>query len=205
MLLRLDRVRGTLLGLAAGDRIGGPIRMALQLGESLLALGRFDANNVGARYLAWWRSGGFDTGLTARRVFDLVGTGVSFTDAAAQTHIEAKGLTAGCNPTHRSAALAMLAAIPDEALADAAISEARLTHVHPLAGDVSAAAVVLRRALIRGLPWQEALHVAKRGRLDETVAALSPGGFRWRAGGYSPDTWQRRSISCRNTMISQPP
>ena len=34
-----DRCRGVLIGLAAGDRIGGPIRMALLLAESLLNCG----------------------------------------------------------------------------------------------------------------------------------------------------------------------
>ena len=32
-----DRCRGVLPGLAAGDRIGGPIRMALRLAESVEA------------------------------------------------------------------------------------------------------------------------------------------------------------------------
>lgn len=34
MLELEDRVKGVLLGLAAGDRIGGPIRMALMVRES---------------------------------------------------------------------------------------------------------------------------------------------------------------------------
>src|SRR5262249_9550267 len=36
-----DRCRGVLVGLAAGDRIGGPIRLAVRLAESLLACGGF--------------------------------------------------------------------------------------------------------------------------------------------------------------------
>ena len=35
-----DRCRGVLVGLAAGDRIGGPIRMAVRLAESLARLRR---------------------------------------------------------------------------------------------------------------------------------------------------------------------
>ena len=30
-----DRISGTLMGLAAGDRIGGPLQFALRLAESL--------------------------------------------------------------------------------------------------------------------------------------------------------------------------
>ena len=33
-----DRCRGVLVGVAAGDRIGGPIRMALRLAESLASI-----------------------------------------------------------------------------------------------------------------------------------------------------------------------
>ena len=35
-----DRCRGVLVGLAAGDKIGGPIRMAVRLAESLVDLRR---------------------------------------------------------------------------------------------------------------------------------------------------------------------
>jgi hypothetical protein len=69
---RADRVRGVLLGLAAGDRNGGPIRMACELAASLEGLGRFDPEDIGARYLVWWRREGFDTGPVAAGVFDLV-------------------------------------------------------------------------------------------------------------------------------------
>jgi hypothetical protein len=47
-----DRCRGVLIGLAAGGRIGGPIRMALLLAESLLNCG--DASRIagqGVHYL----------------------------------------------------------------------------------------------------------------------------------------------------------
>jgi hypothetical protein len=53
-----DRCRGVLLGLAAGDRNGGPIRMVVRLAESLLELGRFDPTDILGRYLCWWREGG---------------------------------------------------------------------------------------------------------------------------------------------------
>src|SRR5262249_52474126 len=56
-----DRCRGVLLGLAAGDRNGGPIRMAVRLAESLLELGRFDPADTVGRYLRWWRGGALAT------------------------------------------------------------------------------------------------------------------------------------------------
>ena len=86
-----DRSRGVLLGLAAGDRIGGPIQMALCLAECLAAHRGFDRKRVGKAYLSWWRSNGFDTGPTAERVFQLVDVGKSFDFAASAVHIAAAG------------------------------------------------------------------------------------------------------------------
>jgi ADP-ribosylglycohydrolase len=50
-----DRVIGVLFGMAAGDQIGGPVRMALRVAESLCDRGGFDASDIVARYLEWWR------------------------------------------------------------------------------------------------------------------------------------------------------
>jgi len=52
-----DRCRGALLGLTAGDRNGGPNEMAARLTEGLAEQGRFDRDDVLARYVAWWRDG----------------------------------------------------------------------------------------------------------------------------------------------------
>jgi ADP-ribosylglycohydrolase len=57
-----DRCQGVLIGLAAGDQIGGPIRMAVRLAESLLGCDGFKPMDILNRYLAWWREGAFDTG-----------------------------------------------------------------------------------------------------------------------------------------------
>ncbi|MEM8532544.1 MAG: ADP-ribosylglycohydrolase family protein [Chloroflexota bacterium] len=167
-----DRVAGVLLGLAAGDRIGGPTRMALHLAESLLECAKFDRHDISMRYLTWWQDEGFDTGPTANRVFELVTAGQSFDEAATQVHRETGGLTAGCNPAHRIVPLAMANTIADHALAKYAKEEAALTHTHSLAGEVAAAAVVLCRALIRGADWASVLDQAQRGRDTATQTAL---------------------------------
>src|SRR6516165_8118787 len=109
-----DRCRGVLLGLAAGDRNGGPIRMAVRLAESLLELGRFDPQDIVARYLRWWREGAFDTGPVSGRALELMASGMPALEATAQVHREFGGKTAGCNPAHRSPPLSMLATIADE-------------------------------------------------------------------------------------------
>ena len=116
----------------------------------MLETGGFDAADVLGRYLAWWREGAFDTGPVSARALALVAAGMPVQEATAQVHREFGGMTAGCNPAHRSPPLAMLAAIADEDLAGCAMAEARLTHHDPLAGEVAAAANKLCRALVRG-------------------------------------------------------
>lgn len=182
------RVRGVLHGLAAGDRIGGPISMAIRLAESLLHVGHFDPTDIGDRYLDWWKQAGFDTGPTAERVFRLASSGLPFEEASRHVHAQTQGMTAGCNPAHRASPLAMSVHAPDEELAGLAANEARLTHSHPLAGDVSAAVVVLCRQLIRGIAWNDALEAAKQGREEATKTALDAGqDSRLNAGGFAPD------------------
>jgi ADP-ribosylglycohydrolase len=173
-----DRCQGVLVGLAAGDRIGGPIRMAVRLAESLVACGAFNPSDILERYLGWWREGAFDTGPVSERALALVATGMPTQEATAQVHREFGGKTAGCNPVHRSPPLSMLAAIPDEDLAACAMTEATLTHHDPVAGEVAAAVNRLCRTLIRGVRWEAAVagHSHFAG-LDE------PGND----GGYSPD------------------
>jgi ADP-ribosylglycohydrolase len=112
-----DRCRGVLLGLAAGDKIGGPIRMAMRLAESLLDCGGFKPMDILNRYLNWWREGAFDTGPVSGRAFALMAAGMAVTDATAQVHREFGGKTAGCNPAHRSVPLSMLASSADHELA----------------------------------------------------------------------------------------
>lgn len=180
-----DRIRGVLLGLAAGDRNGGPIRMAVRLAESLSDRGQFDPEDIQSRYLAWWRGGAFDTGPTTAAVLSLIDGGMDRYEAVKHVHNQSGGMTAGCNPAHRCAPLAMASFLPDGELAGCAIREARLTHQHPLAGDVAAALVVVCRALINGKPWGDALALARMGRVRQTIQALdednpsplSPGGF----------------------------
>jgi len=184
-----DRCRGVLLGLAAGDRNGGPTEMAVRLAESLAAQGRFDRDDVLARYVAWWRDGAFDTGPVAALVLEQAACGVPVAKAVAQADHDLGGQTAGCNPAHRAGPLAMAAFLDDAAVGDHAVAEAELTHAHPLAGDAAAAVAVLCRGLVRGYGWGAALRLAATDRLAATVRALRPapstGGLR--RTGFAPD------------------
>lgn len=183
-----DRIQGVLLGLAVGDRNGGPIRMAIHLAESLADRRRFDPEDVLARYLEWWRGGAFDTGPTAATVFGLIEGGMEPADAVERVHNQSGGMTAGCNTAHRCAPLAMASFLADDEVAGCAIREAKLTHQHPLAGDVAAAVAALCRALIRGEPWSVALATAKMGRLLATIEALDgKNSYPLSPGGYAPE------------------
>lgn len=170
-----DRARGALLGLAAGDRNGGPIRMAVRLAESLADRRGLDLADIGARYVQWWKEGAIDTGPVTGRVLARVADGADFTAAAAAVDRELDGLTAGCNPAHRAAPLAMCAALADRDLVAAARSEAALTHTHALAGDVAAVVVVLSRRLLRGVAWSQL-------EIDAIAPDDTPS-----TGGFAPD------------------
>ncbi len=178
--------------------------MALRVAESLRDKGGFDASDIGMRYLDWWHEGAFDTGPTVAEVLSLVASGVPFEEAAIRVDEKAGALTAGCNPAHRSAPLAVCASLGDDGVARAAIAEARLTHRHALAGDVAAAVACLCRSMIRGAPWHDALVTAAKDRLPETRRALE---LPTRAGlsrdGFAPDVL-RAAVHFVNASTSFP-
>jgi len=185
-----NRALGILLGLAAGDQNGGPIRMALRLAESLAEQQGFDPDDVMRRYMEWYHAGAFDTGPVALSVFARIAGGQPRAVAVRGAHEASGGMTAGCAPAHRSAPLAMAAFISDDDLARAARKEAALTHLHALAGDVAAAVVVLCRGPIAGLAWPDALARAAAGRPEATRKALCGSGADVGAigrGGFAPE------------------
>ena len=131
--------------------------MALHVAESLVAERGFRRADILRRYVAWWETEGFDAGRVAALVFDAILCGEPTEDVASRVHRQLFGMTGGCNPAHRASPLAMCAAIADCDLRNAAIQEARLTHLHPTAGEVSATVVEMCRYLICGADWQTAV------------------------------------------------
>jgi ADP-ribosyl-[dinitrogen reductase] hydrolase len=167
-----DRILGTLLGLAAGDKIGGPARLAYRVALSLVELREFSPSDILARYVTWWNDGAFDTGPTMAEVMAHMNLGMSNADAVWQVDQIQSGLTAGVNPAHRAVPLSMASFVDDKVLAQWALREAVLTHAHPLAGDVSAAVVLLCRKLIAGKEWRSAVAAIGSGRMNETRLAI---------------------------------
>ncbi len=154
-----DRVRGMLLGLAAGDALGHAAQglpagawsdkaaMALCLADSLIASDGPDAADQVARYCDWQRSGlwsstGSCVGISAatgRALATAQWTGNPYAGSHDPAHADAEPL-ARIGP-----AVAWFSASPQEAI-EAAINCARVTHQAPLTLD----AVRLLAALLAG-------------------------------------------------------
>lgn len=68
-----QRCAGALWGLAAGDKNGGPIRMAVLLGESLCASSKYNREEIISKYMNWYLDKDeercFDTGNTFLTIF----------------------------------------------------------------------------------------------------------------------------------------
>lgn len=179
--------RNPLLGQAIGDRIGGPIRMALMLGESLISRSGLDTQHIAAQYLDWYNTDAFDTGPIWHQVFDRVNAGSTPEEAARSVHESSGGMTAGTNPSHRATALGCASVIPDAELADMARLEARLTHWHPEAGEAAAATAVIIRSQLRGASLAEAVRSAAYITSGEVTERLKNPSAPQRSG-YAPLT-----------------
>jgi ADP-ribosyl-[dinitrogen reductase] hydrolase len=182
-----DLERNPLLGQAVGDRIGGPIRMAIMLGESVRTYSGPNEADITRRYLAWHQTDAFDTGPIWHKVFSLIETGATAADAARAVHEANGGLTAGTNPAHRATALGCAEAIPLEDLAGAARAEAKLTHWHPEAGEAAAAVALILRHQLLGASLSEAIRATSSLVSGEVARRLKePDGPQ--PSGYAPLT-----------------
>ena len=156
-------------GIASGDQYGGPTKMAQILYESIEAKKRLSVQDVTARYLDWWKTDAFDTGPVFDAVFAKINEGPWRAAPAFQVHLELNGETAGCNPAHRIAPIALFENISTIAIGDLARREASITHWDAIAGDMSAVMAYLCRFSLEGQSWQEAKSI---------TAALEPEAWR---------------------------
>jgi ADP-ribosyl-[dinitrogen reductase] hydrolase len=158
-----DRIAGTLLGMAAGDALGagyefedspqGDISMiggglggfapgewtddtsmAVCIAE-VTATGTVDLEAIGDRFLAWYRSGPADIGVSTSRVLGRAGSGRDLPEVAADFFAENPRGAAGNGALMRTAPVALAHLGDDEAIAATARAVAELTHADPLAGD----------------------------------------------------------------------
>jgi hypothetical protein len=132
-------------GLAAGDRNGGPVRLATILYQS--TEDDFDAQRVFDNYADWVLGEGFDMGPTMEEVVLLVGGGMNIEEATQAIHHISESGSAGIGPAHRSASLLTRSHKSEEEIIDLAQQEARLTHWDVLAGRVSAVSLLIAHHL----------------------------------------------------------
>ncbi len=145
-----DRAIGAIFGLAAGDRIGGPTRMAFILGQYLLSQQTFNKHELLEEYLKWWKKRGFDTGPITAKVFSLICSGHQSKEAVKEVHLSSGGRTGGCNPMHRSMVIAAASSVPLEKIEKISRDEASITHYDDLAGKMAALSNLFCRYLILG-------------------------------------------------------
>ena len=168
--------------LAIGDRNGGPIRMALMVAESLLALKAYCHENIADRFVHWSLHGAFDTGPVWATVIASIADGRQpLAEAAKAAHDgELRGRTAGANAVHRVLPLALASSfISDADLPTVARHHAEMTHYHPDAGHAAAAFCVIIRAMSKHrATWEDAVAL---GFLECPLVVVPPV-----VGGYAP-------------------
>ena len=134
-------------GLAAGDRNGGPVRLAILLHQSIVRHG-FQETTIFTSYSDWILNDGFDTGPTLKKVVSLHRMGLGIEGSVRASH-RFFGRSAGIGPAHRSAPLLLLAT--GEELSELAMREAQLSHLDPIAGQCSAISLLICEGLLNGL------------------------------------------------------
>ena len=174
-----------LKGLAAGDRNGGPIRLAILLFEEIRQFG-FSKSCVFDVYFDWVTTDGFDMGPTLNSVCRYTQRGLSVSEAVERTHLDFDEKTAGIAPAHRAAPLALF--FEGSELDEIAFKEASLSHRSPTAGKVSVATVRLCSALLKGVGLEEACSLASQGLKDIDLSYLSM--KERHKGGFAPKVLQ---------------
>eukprot|EP01102_Stenamoeba_stenopodia_P002724 TRINITY_DN12585_c0_g1_i1.p1 TRINITY_DN12585_c0_g1~~TRINITY_DN12585_c0_g1_i1.p1 ORF type:complete len:297 (-),score=44.84 TRINITY_DN12585_c0_g1_i1:225-1082(-) len=204
--VQINKVHGVLLGLAAGDKNGGPIRMAIRLAESLVEQNKYDNQDVKRRYYNWYvgpphdTERAFDTGATFSSVVRLVRQGKAWEEAARITQDSNK--SAGINGAHRSIPLACFSGITtDFELCKLTQDEVAITHLHPASIQSAMIINLIIRHMIFGSSFEESLRIAidttktqfEDGLVDELDIALKQAdivGCRLNSSGFAPHVVQ---------------
>lgn len=158
--------------------------MAEILFASLLETQTFDPDDITARYLAWWKEDAFDTGPTFAAVFKRIECGLDREQAVHEADIAQGGYTAGCNPAHRIAPLALFPFIMTPDIGRLARREAMITHHHPLAGDMAALMALICRLVIEGYSWRDVKRISRK---MEPSAWAAVDNAKTSDGGFAPD------------------
>jgi ADP-ribosyl-[dinitrogen reductase] hydrolase len=114
----------------------GDTQMALRLGISLADLGGYDAGRALAAYVAWYRTEPPGMSGHMREVLGKVAGGDDSQRATTDVHFGG-GSTSGNGALMRTTPIGVAFAGHDEALRDATLADAAITHFDPLAGKVA--------------------------------------------------------------------
>ncbi len=161
----LNRTKGCLVGLMVGDDNGGPTAMTIKNLETVSRTRTLSVQHFGKGYLEWFKEDGYDAGLVTHKVLELVDSGLSFDNATKQVDEELDGMTAGISPAHRSIPLTLpyvawylrspnfFEEFPNTGFQEFQSTierEARLTHLHKEAAEISLAVNAICMYLILG-------------------------------------------------------
>jgi ADP-ribosyl-[dinitrogen reductase] hydrolase len=166
-----DFIGGGWLHLEPGE-ITDDTQMTLALARSLANGGPLDMEDVGARFIEWYRSKPKDIGNTTRAALKLLDEGESWDRTGKRAMREARS-AAGNGSVMRCAPVALRFRQDPEALVRASIDTARITHADLRC---TAGAVAINQAiacLLMGGSTDDALESAVAGIHEpETVAAV---------------------------------
>ena len=203
----IDRAKGCLVGLALGDDNGGPTAMMMKNLEIVTHTRTLMPQYFGKGYLEWFKEDGFDAGLVTHKVLELVDSGLSFDDAAQTVDEELDGMTAGISPAHRSIPLTLpyiawylrspnfFEEFPNTGFQEFQRTierEAKLTHVHKEAAEVSLAVNAICMYLILGKDIIDSMRFGLkfinenlRLNIEDNIKARNSNDLK--SGGYAPD------------------
>lgn len=138
-----DKAIGALLGLAAGETLGAPdgngtpaTDMTLRLATSLIELGGYDADRTLRAYVDWYRTDPPGMSDHLRQVLGSIEGGADAFRATSTIHLGGD-VTSGNGAVMRTTPIGIAFAGRDDALRDATLADAALTHFDPLAGKVA--------------------------------------------------------------------
>ena len=203
----IERAQGCLVGLSLGDDNGGPTAMMLKNLEIMTQVRTVMPQYFGKGYLEWFKEEGYDAGLVTHKVLELVDSGLSFDDAAKQVDTELDGMTASISPAHRSIPLTLyfvawylrspnfFEEFPNTGFREfeSLISrEARMTHLHKEASEVSIAVNAICMYLILGKDIIDSMRFGLkfinenlRLNIEDNISTRNSDNLK--SGGYAPD------------------
>jgi len=178
---------GGWLKLPAGE-VTDDTQMARCLARSLADVGRFDGDDISAKFVEWYASNPPDIGNTTRDALKRLAAGLPWTEAGLQTHEAMRPRDASNGSLMRAAPVALFTRTDAELNARYSADQSRITHANPLCID---ACVALNSAIAALLdnPAADATEAAIAASTNDivraslaavpkqTVETLSAGGY----------------------------